>query len=64
MSNVVNLRTARKQQARQKKEKQATENRAAHGRTKAEKKREALTQARAEQHLDGVKREPPKQGDD
>jgi len=36
-ADVVNLRQFRKQQARSEKEKQAEQNRIAHGRTKAEK---------------------------
>lgn len=40
MGDVVNLRTARKQKARAGKEQAAAENRALHGRTKAEKQRD------------------------
>ncbi len=40
MGDVVNLRSARKQKARADKERVASENRALHGRTKAEKQRD------------------------
>lgn len=40
MSNVVNLRMARKRKAREEREHAAGENRALHGRTKAEKLRD------------------------
>jgi hypothetical protein len=43
MAEVINLRTARKQAARREKEARAAENRAIHGRSKAER---ALQQAR------------------
>lgn len=46
MADVINLRQARKQKARTEKEAVAAANRAAFGRTKAEKQ---LTQARQEQ---------------
>ncbi|MBN9551818.1 MAG: DUF4169 family protein, partial [Alphaproteobacteria bacterium] len=42
MGEVVNLRQARKQKARTEKERQAGENRALHGRTKAERERDRL----------------------
>ena len=42
MSSVVNLRLARKRKARAGKEQTASENRALHGRTKAEKSRDRL----------------------
>ena len=40
MSNVVNLRMARKRKARGEKEQAAAESRALHGRSKAEKERD------------------------
>ena len=46
MGEVVNLRQARKARARAGREAEAAENRAEHGRTKAERE---LTDARAEQ---------------
>ncbi len=57
MAEIVNLRAKRKQAARQAARKQADENAAKHGLTKAEK---ALQKARAEQarvKLDGHERE-------
>ena len=57
MSQIINLRTARKQVARDQKRKTATVQAAKHGRSTAEKR---LEQARAEQaqaHLDRHKRE-------
>lgn len=57
MSQIINLRTARKHAARDLKRKSATEQAAKHGRSAVEKR---LEQARAEQaraHLDGHKRE-------
>lgn len=60
--NVVNLRTARKQQARAKKAAQAAENRVVFGQTKAEK---AARRANAEleaRRLDQLKREAPDDG--
>ena len=53
MTDVVNLRMARKQKARAKKEQVAAENRAVHGRTKAEKQRDRLEAERAAGHVDG-----------
>ena len=58
MAEIVNLNRARKAKARQEAQTTAETNRAAHGRTKAEKqaaKAEAERRARA---LDGAKREP------
>lgn len=57
MAEIVNLRAKRKEAARQAARKQADENAAKHGLTKAEK---ALQKARAEQaraKLDGHERE-------
>ncbi|MFZ5670166.1 MAG: DUF4169 family protein [Pseudomonadota bacterium] len=57
MSGVVNLNRARKARARAEARATAAENRAAHGRTKAEK---ALAEARAlkaGRDLDGARRE-------
>ncbi len=57
MGEVVNLRLARKAAARAAKEAEAATNRAAHGRTRAER---AVTKAeadRAERLLDGAKLE-------
>ncbi len=57
MSEIINLRQARKKKARTAKEAEAGANRLAHGRTKQEK---TLTKAQAEAEqfkLDGHKRE-------
>ena len=59
MSEIINLRQARKRLARTAKEETATANRAKHGQTKAER---ALRQAEADKLrklLDGAKREDP-----
>lgn len=57
MGDVVNLRQARKVKARRDKEAQAATNRALHGRTKAERSADAAQRARAEQLLDGARRD-------
>jgi hypothetical protein len=59
MGEVVNLRQARKQKARIEKERQAGENRALHGRTKAERERDRLTSEKAKQFVAGHRREKP-----
>lgn len=59
MAEIVNLRRARKQRARQEAEQQAQQNRIAFGRTKAER---SLTQAerdKAARILDGHRLAPP-----
>ncbi|OYW66507.1 MAG: hypothetical protein B7Z40_11195 [Bosea sp. 12-68-7] len=59
MAEIVNLRRARKQRARQEAEQQAQQNRIAFGRTKAER---SLTQAerdKAARALDGHHLAPP-----
>ena len=53
MTDVVNLRMARKQKARAEREQVAAENRAVHGRTKAEKQRDRIEAERAAGHVDG-----------
>lgn len=58
MGDVINLRLARKARARAEAAKQAAENRARHGRTKAERARDAAEAARAERHLDQHRRAP------
>jgi hypothetical protein len=57
MGDVINLRQARKARARRDKEAQAATNRALHGRTKAERAADTAARARAEQQLDGAKRD-------
>ena len=53
MSDVVNLRIARKRKARADKERLAAESRALHGRPKADKQRERLEAAKASAFVDG-----------
>lgn len=55
MSKVVNLRQRRKAKARTEKEKKADQNRRIHGRTKAEKRKEAMEADLASRRLDGHK---------
>ncbi|MBY0393243.1 MAG: DUF4169 family protein [Novosphingobium sp.] len=57
MGEVVNLRLARKAAARKDKEAQAAANRAAHGRTRAERAASKAEVERAARLLDGAKRE-------
>lgn len=52
MTEIVNLRRARKQRLRAEKERQAQENRAKFGRTKADKLRAAAETDRDSHHLD------------
>ncbi|PBB31724.1 DUF4169 family protein [Mesorhizobium sp. M1A.F.Ca.IN.020.06.1.1] len=59
MGEVVNLRQARKQKARIEKERLARENRALHGRSKAERERDRLTSDMREKFMDGHRREKP-----
>ena len=59
MGEIVNLRQVRKQKARAEKEKLAGENRALHGRSKAEKTRDRLTADKAEKFVAGHRRERP-----
>jgi hypothetical protein len=57
-AEIINLRQARKRRAREARAAEATANRARFGRTGAERAREALSDARARQHLDGHRLEP------
>ncbi|MEQ8600350.1 MAG: DUF4169 family protein [Devosia sp.] len=57
MAEIINLRTARKNKIRTEKAATAEQNRAKFGRTKTEKLKEATEKSRAEQHIDGHKRE-------
>jgi hypothetical protein len=59
LAEIVNLRAARKAKARAETASQAATNRAAFGRTKAQKAREAAELAQRERTLDGAKREEP-----
>lgn len=58
MAEIVNLRQFRKQKARAEEKKVAQESRAFHGRTKAEKQRNATEKAAARAHLEGHRRDP------
>lgn len=60
MADIVNLRQFKKQKARAERETLADQNRALHGRTKAEKTRDQLTAERAEKFVDGHRRDPEK----
>ncbi len=55
MAEIVNLRRARKDQARAAKDARAVDNRARFGRTKAEKRATEAERGRAETGLDGKK---------
>lgn len=57
MAEIVNLRLSRKAQARAAAEAKAAGQRMLHGRTKAEKRRDAAETAKLARMLDGVKRE-------
>ena len=59
MSEIVNLRLARKRKARDDAEKQAAERRVQFGRSKAEVKAEAERRALADRALDGQRRDRP-----
>ncbi len=58
VTQVVNLRQARKRKLRAEKERQAAGNRAKFGRSKAEKTRDAAEAERERRVLDQAKREP------
>ena len=53
MADIVNLRQARKQKARDEKTRVAEQNRALHGRSKAEKQRDRLNADKAEKFVAG-----------
>lgn len=58
MGDIVNLRQARKQKARDDKLREAEQNRALHGRSKAEKLRDRLIADKSEKFVAGHRREP------
>jgi hypothetical protein len=64
MADIVNLRQARKRKARLEKERTASQNRALHGRSKAEKERDRLIGDKAEKFVAGHRREPSGAEDD
>lgn len=53
MSNVVNLRLARKRKERAEKETAAAENRVLHGRSKAERQRDVTNKQKSEAFVEG-----------
>ncbi|MDN2566160.1 DUF4169 family protein [Aquibium sp. A9E412] len=57
MAEIVNLRQARKRRARDDKARKAAENRAAHGRSRAERERLAAETERQARHLAGHRRD-------
>ncbi|MCX8571329.1 MULTISPECIES: DUF4169 family protein [Hyphomicrobiales] len=57
MADIVNLRQFKKQKARGDREAQAEQNRALHGRTKAEKQRDRLTIEQAEKFVEAHRRD-------
>lgn len=57
MSELINLRQARKARARSEAERKAAEKRAAHGRSKSEKQLARAETERRRGQLDGAKRE-------
>lgn len=57
MTKVVNLRQARKARGRTDAEAKAAANRAAHGRTKAQKQADKAEQERLSRLLDGIRRD-------
>lgn len=63
MGNVINLNKFRKSKARAEREKQAGVNRRLHGRTKAERAREALQKQQLTRSVDGARRVGPGPGE-
>ena len=59
MADIVNLRQARKQKARDEKVRVAEQNRALHGRSKAEKQRDRLIADKSAKFVAGHRREKP-----
>ena len=57
MGEIVNLNKTRKRAAKTAAEKQAAENRAVHGRTRAEREAETRRKAMADKLLDGARKE-------
>ena len=57
MTNVVNLNKFRKRKAKLEKERQAETNRRLHGRTKAERARDALRKRKLQTDVDGARLE-------
>lgn len=63
-AEIINLRTARKRQAREQKEHTAAENRVRFGRSRADKARTSAEKALADKRLDGLRRDDPDGGGD
>lgn len=59
MADILNLRQARKQKARDEKLRAAEQNRALHGRSKAEKERDRIAADKSEKFVAGHRREKP-----
>ena len=57
MSEIVNLKRHRKRLAREDKNVKAEENRRHFGRTRSEREKQEMEDARTQSHLDGHKRE-------
>ena len=57
MAEIINLNQARKARTKAEDKTRAAANRAAHGRTRAEKDKARLERLRSEQHVDGHTRE-------
>ena len=64
MGDVVNLNKFRKRKAKAEAEKRAETNRRLHGRTKAERARDALQKQQLETKVDGAHLEEPPSRDD
>ena len=64
MSNVVNLNKFRKQKQKVERQKQAETNKRLHGRTKAERAREALQKKQLETRVDKARLESTTEPDD
>ena len=63
MADIVNLRQARKQKAREERVRVADQNRALHGRSKVEKERDRLAADKAEKFVSGHRREKSSEPD-
>lgn len=63
MADIVNLRQARKQRARDEKVRVAERNRALHGRSKADKQRDRLIADKADKFVAGHRLEPSDRDD-
>lgn len=64
MAEIINLNKARKARAKAEAAREAAANRAAHGRSRAEKDLARARTDKRERELDGARREPPPSKDD